>query len=353
MIDWSVLSVNPCAELKHILAILNEQVEAKIVLVVDDETKRLLGTITDGDIRRALLAGKTMDCVAKDVMQADFVSAVVNEFNDFELQMRMQEKSIMQMPIVDENGIVCGLKLLNYHQAMTRLSTPVVIMAGGLGTRLRPLTDNCPKPMLKVDGKPMLEIILESLIQQGFQNFYIALNYLGEQIEAYFLDGSHFGVNINYLYENKRLGTAGALSLLPETIDESLIVLNGDVLTKVDYVGLLSFHSESNSDMSICVREHQTEVPFGVINLEGNQVRGITEKPSYNDFVNAGIYAIKPSVLQQLLYSEYKDMPEVVKDLLDEGGVVSAFPLYEYWMDIGRHSEFQVASKEYEAHFKL
>ena len=227
----------------------------------------------------------------------------------------MNKKSISQVPVVNEKGILQGLKLLEEHLSTDIVSTPVVIMAGGLGTRLRPLTDNCPKPMLRVDGKPMLEIILESLIQQGFINFYIAVNYLGEQIVDYFNDGLALGVNIVYIHENKRLGTAGALSLLPQ-MNETMIVMNGDVLTNVDYKGLLSFHKKEGGPLSVCVREHQTEVPYGVMDLDGVNVTGLTEKPRYSDFVNAGIYALDPDVIKLLSYSEYKDMPDLIKDLL-------------------------------------
>ena len=348
MKDWLKLTVKKDALLVDVLAILNKR--PWIVLVVD-ESKKLLGTITDGDVRRALISGKTMDCLAEDVMQRNFSSAIKHEFNEFELRELMKEKAISQIPLVNEKGVLSGLRLMEDGVPIRVNSTPVVIMAGGLGTRLRPLTDNCPKPMLKVDGKPMLEIIIESLMQQGFVNFYIAINYLGEQIINYFGDGAKIGVNIQYMHEEKRLGTAGALSLLPE-LDETLIVLNGDVLTNVDYNGLLSFHKSEKARMSICVREHQTEVPYGVVDLDGSHVKGVTEKPRYNDFVNAGIYAVNPEVLKLLPYAEYKDMPDLVKDLLLDNSKVAAFPLHEYWMDIGRHSEFQQASSNYKSHMK-
>lgn len=348
MKNWLKLAVKPKTSLVDVLTILNKR--PWIVLVVNDESK-LLGTITDGDVRRALISGKSMESLALDVMQKDFISVSTKQLKDIDLIKLMNEKGISQIPIIDEFGILVDLRLLDEKAPTETFSTPVVIMAGGLGTRLRPLTDNCPKPMLKVDGKPMLEIIIESLIQQGFVNFYLAINYLGEQIVSYFKDGSHLGVNIFYMKENKRLGTAGALSLLPQ-LDESMIVMNGDVLTTTDYKGLLSFHHKQGGLMSVCVREHQTEVPYGVIDLDGGEVSGFIEKPRYNDFVNAGIYSINPEVLKYLEYSEYKDMPELMKDLLQDGKKISAFPLHEYWMDIGMHSEFKQASGDYIHHLK-
>jgi NDP-sugar pyrophosphorylase family protein len=220
-------------------------------------------------------------------------------------------------------------------------------MAGGLGERLRPLTDSCPKPMLHVGGKPILENILESFIDQGFCNFFISVNYMAEAIIDYFGDGSCWGVSINYLREDKRLGTAGALSLLPSTPEEPFFVMNGDLLTKIRFDSMLQFHKEHKAAATMAVREYDFQVPYGVVKMNGAQIQSIDEKPIHKFFVSAGIYLLAPEVMAHVPNGQHLDMPNLFEQTSSAGGVATAFPLREYWIDIGRLEEFEKAQNEW------
>ena len=209
-------------------------------------------------------------------------------------------------------------------------------MAGGIGSRLRPYTENCPKPMLKIGTKPILELLLEQLIENGFTNFYISVNYLKEKIINYFEDGSRWNVNINYLLENKPLGTAGAISLLPKEIEKPFIVMNGDILTKFNLNQLIDFHNKNNSFSTICAREYEVSIPFGVIETDGIELKRIVEKPIYKNYINAGLYAFDPEVLEFLNKNEAKDMPDLINEIKDLKKKVILCPIHEYWLDIGR-----------------
>jgi NDP-sugar pyrophosphorylase family protein len=220
-------------------------------------------------------------------------------------------------------------------------------MAGGLGTRLRPLTDDIPKPLLKVGNKPILETIIRNFAEHGFVNITISLNYKGDMIKDYFGDGSDFGVNIDYVEENKRLGTAGALSLLKENPHEPFFVMNGDLLTDVNFSHLLDFHSFGNSTATMCVREYEYQVPYGVIQTKDSDITSIVEKPIQKFFVNAGIYVLSPSVFNDIPENEFFDMPTLFNILIEKQKKVSSFPIHEYWLDIGRMSDFEQAQSEY------
>lgn len=218
-------------------------------------------------------------------------------------------------------------------------------MAGGFGSRLRPLTDNCPKPMLKVGDKPILETVIRSFIKAGFSDFYISTHYMPEQIKNHFGDGGDLGVNISYVYEETPLGTGGALGLLPDSMrqDLPLIMINGDVLTKVDFERLLSFHVENDADATMCVREYDYQIPYGVINGEGNQITSMVEKPIQRFFVNAGIYVVSPRVIQSVEKNQKIDMPTLLEQHMEERQKVLMFPVHEYWLDIGRMDDFNKA----------
>jgi NDP-sugar pyrophosphorylase family protein len=221
-------------------------------------------------------------------------------------------------------------------------------MAGGFGTRLRPLTDNCPKPMLKVGGKPMLEILIDSFIKSGFNNFYISTHYLPEQIRDYFDDGSSKGVNITYVHEESPLGTGGALGLLPENMAKlPLVLINGDILTKVDFGKLIEFHDNNKAESTMCVREYEYQVPFGVVEGEGNNVTSMIEKPIQRFFINAGIYILNSSVIDTVKPHNYLDMPTLLEQQIANSQTVVKFPIYEYWLDIGRMDDFNRAQRDY------
>jgi len=223
----------------------------------------------------------------------------------------------------------------------------VVLMAGGLGTRLRPLTAEIPKPLLKVGDKPILETILLSFIECGFHRFALAVNYKSEQIEAYFGDGQNFGAEIEYLHEEKRLGTAGALSLLTEKPTEPVFVMNGDLLTKVDFAEFLDYHQNANVAATMGVREYSWQIPYGVIETENGQITRITEKPTHTCYVNAGLYTLSPAAVALVKSGVYLDMPDLFGELISRREKTTVYPIRDYWLDIGRMDDFRRAQSDY------
>jgi len=232
-----------------------------------------------------------------------------------------------------------------------RRSNFVVIMAGGLGSRLRPLTYQQPKPLLKVGTKPILETIIENFVSQGFYRFYLCINYKGHMIKEYFNDGNQWNIDIRYIEEPKRLGTAGALSLLPERPNEPFFVMNGDLLTKVDFVRLLQFHQKQNAVATMCVREYTHTIPYGVTNLDGSKVLDLVEKPTHRYHTNAGIYTVNPEMIDKIPADTFFDMPTLINHLLEEQLHIASFPLHEYWIDIGHIRDFEQARTDYEIFF--
>jgi NDP-sugar pyrophosphorylase family protein len=225
-------------------------------------------------------------------------------------------------------------------------------MAGGFGTRLRPLTDVCPKPLLEIGGKPILETILESFVGSGFRNFYISVHYRADQIKDYFGDGRRWGVLINYVEEHEPLGTAGALGLLPDNLpDLPMIVMNGDILTQIDFSRLLAYHNEHQGIATLCVRQYEYQIPYGVVSMDAQRITGIVEKPIHSCFSNAGIYVLNKSLVQSIAKRQQIDMPQLLNQQILAGELVSMFPVHEYWLDIGRESDFLRAQGEFLKYF--
>ncbi len=314
----------------------------RLALVVDEQ-QHLLGLVTDGDIRRALLAHTDFNASVSQVMNAHpFVVPVGTSTS--EMLALMRERSILHIPVVDEQNRLISVetfeRLSNYKTAKT---TPVFLMAGGFGTRLRPLTNSIPKVMLKVGSRPILETIMLGFIEHGFSEFYISVFYLADQIRAHFGDGSKWGVNIHYVQEEQPLGTGGALSLLPEHINEPIIMMNGDLLTNINFNSLLNFHVDKKSLATMCVREYSMEVPYGVIESDDMKITSIVEKPKQHFFVNAGIYVLSPDVFKSIPKLHRKDMPDLFNELIAAQQNVLMFPIHEYWLDIGRLGDFEQA----------
>lgn len=344
--DLSSCSVLLTASLKDVVENLTVS-GVRLCLVVDAESK-LLGIVSDGDIRRGLLAGKSLDDSVVEVMNQAFASAN-DTLGVAELERIAIAKDVNHLPLVDVEGRVTGLFLNKPDGGKRRLPNVVVIMAGGLGMRLRPLTNTTPKPMVRVAGKPMVQHTIEALRSEGFENFVFALNYLGEQIEQYFGDGSDFGVNITYVTEQEPLGTAGALSLLDRIYSEPIVVVNGDVLLFGKLSDMLDFHLSNGAEVTVGVKVLDTQIPFGVVEVDGNAVTGITEKPVYRDFVNAGVYVLEPRILEGLVTGARIDMPDLVETALERKGVV-AFPLHETWLDMGRPEDLRRAEDAHRGH---
>jgi len=322
---------------------LNPKLKLAIVLGGNNELK---GVVTDGDVRRALLAGDSLDTPVSKIMNSSPLTATPEATRE-DLIRLMDEKGIEAILIIKQGGVI-GIEL--YHEISKRkiFENPVFIMAGGFGTRLRPLTDNCPKPMLKVGDKPMLEILIDSFIESGFNDFYISTHYLPEKIREYFGDGNDKGINITYVHENSPLGTGGALGLLPKGLANlPLVLINGDILTKVNFAKLIEFHDSNKTDLTMCVREYEYQVPFGVVEGEGMEVTGMVEKPTQIFFVNAGIYILNPSVIETVKPNCYIDMPTLLEQQILKNKKVLKFPIYEYWLDIGRIDDFNRAQKEF------
>ncbi|MBF0429367.1 MAG: nucleotidyltransferase family protein, partial [Magnetococcales bacterium] len=256
-------------------------------------------------------------------------------------------RKIEHIPLVDETGHVVGLETMHNLSVPTPRDNWVTLMAGGLGSRLSPLTDMIPKPLLRVGSKPILEVILESFLAYGFRRFFLSVNYRKEMIKEYFGNGSAWGVEIEYLEENGRLGTAGSLSLFKERPEQPFFVMNGDLLTRINFQHVLDFHLEHQSCATLCVRKVEQTVPYGVVRLDAHRLVNIEEKPVQEYFVNAGIYLLDPSVLSLIPKGQYYDMPTLFQSIIRQGETTAAFPFLDYWMDIGRMGDFRQACQDY------
>jgi dTDP-glucose pyrophosphorylase len=339
--------VSPRATVQEVIEAI-DQGAAQIALVVENE--QLLGTVTDGDIRRAFLKGKELSDTIAGIYNSRPVKGYISQPKEDLLQMALAA-GVKQVPMVDDQGVLIGIEFVEDYLRVSEKPNQVVIMAGGLGTRLRPLTENTPKPLLKVGSKPILETIIRNFTRYGFRNIYLSVNYKAEQIQGYFRDGRSFGASVKYLVENKRLGTAGALGLIPETPEQPIIIMNGDLLTNVNFEHLLNYHLLSEASATMCVRDYELQVPYGVVHSDGATIQTIEEKPIHRYYVNAGIYVLNPEVLRNIPQGQYFDMPQLFQSLIREGCKTCSFPVREYWMDIGRPTDFEQANSEYEEVF--
>lgn len=341
--NWENVLLKSTGTIRDALKIIDH--EALQIALVVDCNNRLLGTITDGDIRRGLLNDLPLNATVDLVMNLTPLTADIS-FTKNTLISLLESKKLIAIPIL-ENGYVVGLETLHHLLEKPKLDNPIFIMAGGFGTRLRPLTDNCPKPLLKVGSKPILEIILQRFIDAGFYNFYISTHYLPEMIRDYFGNGSKWNINITYVHEDKPLGTGGALGLLPKTIEQlPLIMINGDVLTNLDIKALLDYHNKEDALATMCVREFDYQIPYGVVDKEGNQIIGMTEKPIYKFHVNAGIYVVTPTLFNSVREETKIDMPTLLESCIQQDDKIVLYPLTEYWLDIGQMNEYKQAQKD-------
>lgn len=319
--------------------------------VVVDDSMKLKGVITDGDIRKGILREVDLQSSVSNIMNKT-PKYLEQGYTHSQLVKLISKFKIKQLPVVDKNMTVTDVYLNNETYIGTERTNPVVLMAGGLGSRLGDLTSNCPKPLLKVGNKPILEIILENFIEHGFKNFYFSVNYMSEQIEDYFKDGADWGVNITYLKETVKLGTAGGLSLADFRNEEPIIIMNGDLLTKVNFSQLLDFHETSKSHATMCVRKYDFQVPYGVIDTEGDSISRIIEKPVHAFFVNAGIYVLNSDLLKLITKNEYMDMTSLFEKAKQKTSKLRVFPIHEYWLDIGRLEDFEKAQMDFNTFFK-
>jgi len=327
-----------------------DQSALQVALVVN-EIDQLLGIVTDGDIRRAILRNDPLSKSVSEIMNRYPITANEGEARNLILA-KMQKNELNHIPVVNQQGHISDLISLKEFTYLEKRDNVVILMVGGLGTRLSPLTDQCPKPLLKVGNKPILETIMENFIEAGFYQFYLAVNYKAEMIQNYFGDGSQYGVKIRYIHEKKRMGTAGALSLLPEKMKLPIIVMNGDLLTKVNFAQMLDYHEEHKALATMAVREYNYQIPYGVIRFEESKIIDIQEKPSYSFFVNAGIYVINPEIIERVDKEKFFDMPDLFNEIIATGDITVAFPIREYWLDIGKRDDFEKAQSDFREMFE-
>jgi dTDP-glucose pyrophosphorylase/predicted transcriptional regulator len=323
----------------------------KFAIVIDDNDK-LLGTITDGDIRRAILDGKMLSNTIKNIYFKTPTVVNINHTKE-EIINICTTKKIYQIPVVDKNNKVVGIKILDELLKPQYHKNKVVLMVGGLGTRLRPLTENTPKPMLLVGNKPILQTIVEKFVFYGFTNIIMCVGYKSNVIQDFFEDGSKFGANIEYVLEDKRMGTAGALSLLSnkQKPTEPFFVMNGDLLTNVNFEHLLEYHLQNNSKATMCVKEYDFVVPYGFLKIQNGKIRSIKEKPTHSFFVSAGIYMLDSSCVDIIPKNQFYDIPTLFEKMIENDDNVVSFPIREYWLDIGKFDEYEKANREYEKEF--
>ncbi|WP_144788477.1 nucleotidyltransferase family protein [Lysinibacillus fusiformis] len=313
--------------------------------VVVDENQSLLGTVTDGDIRRGILRGEGLEVPITSIMNTNPISAKVGQ-KQYKLKQLMKKNKLNYLPIVDESNKIVDILFMNKSDIAPSINK-VVLMLGGLGSRLRPLTNEIPKPMLRIGNKPILETIVEGFKQAGYTHFIFSVNYKKEVIQEYFQNGEAFDVHIEYIEEEKRMGTAGALSLLKQKLKEPFFVMNGDLLTQINFEQLMDFHIEQQSIATMCVREYEFQIPYGVIETVDTKLVSIKEKPLHRSFVNAGIYVLSPEALDYIPNNEFYDMPTLFENLISIEKKTSVFPVHEYWIDIGRIDDFDRANNYY------
>lgn len=317
----------------------------KIALIVDQED-HLIGTLSDGDIRRGLLRGLEMGDSIESVYNRKPIVCKITEPKSLIIQTAVSRR-VYQIPLVDDDGRVVKLAEIDHLIKKEKLPYPVVIMAGGEGKRLRPLTEHTPKPMLNVGGKPILETLISRLQLQGFSDIYLSVNYKRDQIKKFFGDGRMLGVNIHYLEEDQPLGTAGALSLIPELDSAPVLVMNGDILTNINFESLVEFHETNGSKATMCIREYGLEVPYGVVHLNARNIVSIEEKPVQQFYVNAGIYVLNPEVIRSLEKNHPVDMTRIFEQLVANEEKTLSYPIREFWMDIGKLEDYNRANNEY------
>ena len=348
--DWKKTLIHKTATFQDAIKTIDDN--QMLVAFVIDEEQKLLGMVTDRDIRRGLLERISLDAPVTEVLNTRPTTVSLG-MTRIDIQDIFTQTGFRHLPVIDLEGKIVDVV---YHDDLPKnlyQDCWIVLMVGGLGSRLAPLTEDCPKSMLQIGNKPLLETILENFTDYGFSNFFFSVNYKSEIIEDYFNDGTNWGVNIQYLREEKPLGTAGALSLLPDKPEKTFIVMNGDVLTKVNFLQLLEFHTQIQAKATMAVREYDYKVPYGVVDIDLSKysINKISEKPVHRFLVNAGIYVMEPEILNMIPDKEFFDMPLLFEQLLQQKQNTSAFPIREYWRDIGHKEDLIQANGEF--HHKL
>lgn len=339
--------VSPDTTIRDVIASIDSN--ARGIALVTDKQRHLLGTVTDGDIRRAILAGIDLSEKVSELLERKAQTSCARPITAPEGTSRphivrlMRRHGVRLIPLLNEDGTVVDFVTLDEEG----LPVTVVIMAGGYGTRLRPLTEDIPKPMLPVGGRPLLEWIIDGLREAGAEHVYIMTHYKADVIEKHFGSGESFDIEVEYVQEEKPSGTLGPLKLL-ESWDKPVLVINGDILTRVDFGRMLRYHEKRAAVMTVAVRDYSVQVPYGMVEMEGEDIHGLVEKPSHRFFVNAGIYLLAESLREEVANGEAADMTEFIRIIMKKGRRVVGFPVREYWIDIGRHEDYERAQREFE-----
>jgi dTDP-glucose pyrophosphorylase len=342
------IKISISATIKEALKVISDGA-MQLALVVDENDK-LIGTVTDGDIRRGLLNGLDLESLVESVVFETPTIAKENDSKDSILKLALSKK-LRQIPIIDNSGRVTGIHIIDELVKPNKKTNKVILMVGGLGSRLGSLTKDTPKPMLKVGDKSILLTIVETFASHGYTNIIMCVNYKSNVIKDYFGDGSDFGVSIEYVLENQRMGTAGALSLLKEIPTEPFFVMNGDLLTNIDFEQIHEYYLSNTALGLMCVRDYDHQVPYGVINTKKNRILSVEEKPVHKFFVNAGIYMLSPEVLKFIPKNEFYNMTTLFEKLISKDINVISYPIKGYWLDIGRFEEYKRANEDYEKVF--
>jgi len=345
MKNMKKIKLSERASIKEALKVIGEGA-IKLAIVVDDND-RLIGTLSDGDIRRGLLKGLGTNDPIQSLIVKEPIVIKNKESKEQTLKLAISKK-VHHIPVVDDNGVLINIEEVNYPAIPDKKNNKVILMVGGLGTRLGNLTKDTPKPMLKVGNKSILQTIVEGFANYGYTNITMCLNYKSHIIQDYFGDGSKFGINLDYILEEKRLGTAGALSLIKENPDDPFFVMNGDILTDANIEDIHDCYVSSNAEALMCVREYDYQVPYGVVKTSNNTIVSIEEKPTQKFFVNAGIYMLSPKVLEYIPQKEFFNMTTLFEKLIENDKNVISYPLDGYWLDIGRFEEFKRANDDFD-----
>ena len=340
---WEETLINADSTIRDAIQNLNK-VGLRIAIVVK-ESRKFVGTVSDGDIRRGMLKGFSLDASIQSILRSEALVVPEGLPRDTIIRLMLINK-IHQIPIVNDENRIVGLHLWDEVNLTPHRLNLFVIMAGGKGTRLMPYTKECPKPLVKVGGRPIIDHIIDRAKHFGYENFIVSVHHFGEMIQNYLGDGSKFSINLDYLQESCPLGTAGALSLLSKKPDLPIIITNGDVISDIDYGEILDFHIRNEAFATMAVKLHQWQSPFGVVKMRGVEISGFEEKPIINSHINAGVYVLSPLALDYLKAGSTCDMPELFERLRLDSMKVIAYPMHEPWLDVGRPSDLEKANAE-------
>jgi len=344
MQNWKARLISQNSTIKQALAKLDEIGIVSNVLFVTDNNMKLLGSVTDGDIRRGLLKEAQLSDPVTSIMNKDCKRVTLSEFN-YKFLSSCKQKNINYIPVITDDETIVEVITVNEYREI--ISVDAVIMAGGKGERLMPLTKDTPKPMLRIAGKPIIEHNINRLQQYGVRNYHISINYLGHIIQEYFTDGSGKGINISYIKENEPLGTIGSVSLVPQFQNDVVLLMNSDLITNIDFGDFYKDFMKSEADLAIATVPHYVDLPYAILELEDSHVRSLKEKPRYTYFANAGIYLIKKEVLGHIPKGKFYNATDLIEKLLQEERKIFHYPILGYWLDVGRMNDFLKAEIDF------